>query len=197
MEASYPSGYGMTALIGYSVERLKTVLARHNAIHPPLYLANINTATQLVIAGQADSMKALVEHLSMNGLQKARLLQVAVPSHCELLNEVSNELKELINTMVLKEPSIPYASNSTGRLLRTSEDVRRDLWVNISTTVQWYDALSLIYEHGARVFMEMSPAGVLAKITDSIFPDIHTIRVNESRIDQAAFLWNEYQNKNI
>jgi malonate decarboxylase epsilon subunit len=197
MEATFPAGYGMTALIGYSVERLKPALDSHNSIHPPLYLANINTASQLVIAGRKDSMKILVDNLSLKGLQKARVLQVAVPSHCVLLKDVSMELKDLISGMTLKEPATPYASNATGRLLRTADDIRKDLWINISTTVLWYDAVSLIYEHGARLFLEMTPAGVLAKIIDSSFQDVHTIRLNEARIDQTVFLWNEYQNKNI
>jgi malonate decarboxylase epsilon subunit len=197
MDAHFATGYGMTALLGYSVEKLKSALAAHNDLYPPVYLANINTASQLVIAGRIDSMKILVEHLSMTGLQKATLLKVAVPSHCPLLNDVSIQLKELLSEMTLKEPAMPYASNSTGRLLRKAEDIRNDLWINISTTVQWYDAISLIYEYGGRIFMEMSPSGVLSKITDSLFPDVHTINVNESRIDQAAFLWNEYRNKNI
>src|SRR5204862_6905042 len=102
-----------------------------------VYAAKSNSICQWVIAGRIDSMKILVEYLSMTGLQKATLLKVAVPSHCPLLNDIAIHLKELLSGMTLKEPAMPYASNSTGRLLRKAEDIRNDLWINISTTVQW------------------------------------------------------------
>jgi len=197
MDAAYPEGYGMTAILGFSVERLTNALAEHNLRYSPVYLANINAADQMVVAGKTDSMKVLVEKLSMNGLQKAKLLKVAVPSHCELLSSVSLELKALLESMDLNEPTIPYIADSTGRLLHAADDIRRDLWINISTTVKWYDAVTLVYERGARIFLEMSPAGVLMKIADESFPEAHTIGVNESHMDQAVILWNAYLNKNI
>jgi malonate decarboxylase epsilon subunit len=197
MNVAFPQGYGMTALLGYSAARLKPYLESHNRQHPPIYLANINAADQLVIAGMTDSMKILVETLKRNGLQKAKVLRVAVPSHCELLSSVSQELKALLNGMPLQEPVIPYVSNATGRLLRTAAGIAGDLWLNISTTVQWYDATTLVYERGTRMFLEMAPAGVLSKIAGASFPEAEVIGVVESRTEQAALLWNEYFNKNL
>jgi malonate decarboxylase epsilon subunit len=197
MNTAFPEGYGMTALLGFSVERLISALTAHNLRYPPVYLANINAADQLVVSGRNDSMQSLVTTLSRNGLQKAKLLRVAVPSHCELLSTVSVELKKMLDDMTLNEPVIPYVADSTGRLLLTADDIRRDLWINISTTVKWYDAVTLIYERGARILIEMSPSGVLTKIAEASFPEAHTIGASETHMDQAVILWNAYLNNNI
>ena len=127
--------------------------------------------------------------------RKTKLLDIAVPSHCELLSNVSKSLKDELSGMQLNDPAIPYAANTTGRLLKSAASVQQDLWASVSLTVRWYDATSLIYECGGRIFIEMVPAGVLSKIAGSTFPDAEIIAFSFSQIDQAYLLWNDFKNK--
>jgi malonate decarboxylase epsilon subunit len=193
MEEAFPQDYGMAALVGFTQSRLKPFLEAHNAQYPPVFLANINAADQLVLSGRTDSLKVLIEELSRAGIQKTKILNVTVPSHCELLASASAALKEQMESMQFCEPAIPYASNSTGRLLKTAEAIRKDLWLSLSVMVKWYDAITLIYESGARIFIEMNPPGVLEKIAASTFPDAKALSANESQIESFGLLWNHYQ----
>lgn len=197
MQDAFPIDYGMTALIGFSENRLKPYLVRHNANHSTVYLANINAADQLIIAGRVDSMEILTGVLKRDGIQKIKRLKMPVPSHCELLVSVSEALKQALEPMQLNQPAIPYASNSTGRLLKTVDAIKNDLWSSVSSTVKWYDATSLIYEYGARIFIEMQPAGVLTKIAESTFPDIKAIAFNGDDIDRVYQLWNDFNTSKI
>ena len=56
MENSFPDSYGMAALVGFTQSRLKPYLENHNAVHSPIFLANINAADQMVVAGRTDSI---------------------------------------------------------------------------------------------------------------------------------------------
>jgi malonate decarboxylase epsilon subunit len=196
MESAYPANYGMAALVGFTANRLKPYLEHHNSSHATVYLSNINAADQLVIAGELSSIALLIEDLQKAGIQKAKILDVKVPSHCELMNGVSEALKLQLEGMDLKAPVIPVASNTTGRLLKTADVVSKDLWQSVSSPVKWYDATTLIYEQGARVFIEMAPSGVLAKIAETTFPEARILSVNESQINQLAILWNNYRQEN-
>lgn len=193
MEEAFPTGYGMAALVGFTQSRLAPYLEKHNQNQPTVYLSNINAADQLVVAGKTSSIEVLMEELQKSGIQKTKMLDVKVPSHCPLMSGVSDALKEQVESIGLKKPAIPYASNTTGRLLNDAEMIGRDLWQSISSPVKWDDATTLIYEKGARLFIEMEPSGVLAKIAASTFPDAETLTVNEGRADQLAAVWNKYQ----
>jgi malonate decarboxylase epsilon subunit len=193
MESAYPANYGMAALVGFTPGRLMAYLEFHNSRHSTVYLSNINAADQLVVAGELSSIAFLIQTLQKAGIQKAKILDVKVPSHCELMANVSEALRLQLSEMDLKEPVIPVASNTTGRLLKTAEAVGKDLWLSISSPVKWYDATTLIYEQGARIFIEMAPAGVLAKIAETTFPEAKVLSVNESQINQLAILWNNYR----
>src|SRR5476651_740436 len=144
MENAFPDDYGMAALVGFTQSRLKPYLENHNAGHSPVFFANINAADQMVVAGRIGSMELMMQELRKAGIQKAKLLNVSVPSHCELLAGVSEALRQLMEPFPFNEPSIPYASNSTGRLLKTAEAIRKDLWLSVSATVKWFDATTLI-----------------------------------------------------
>ena len=193
MELAFPAGYGMAALVGFSLNRLKPFLDDHNNMYSTVYISNINAADQLVVSGEISSIKLLIESLQRAGIQKAKILDVKVPSHCPLLNSVSDSLNQQIGAMEMKNPIIPFASNTSGRLLKTGEAVGQDLAQSLSATVKWDDATTLLYEKGTRIFIEMAPSGVLAKIAASTFSEAGILMVDESRINQLFLQWNNYK----
>ncbi|MCZ4225101.1 ACP S-malonyltransferase [Pedobacter rhodius] len=197
MEQAFPSGYGMAALLGFTQNRLLPYLEIHNKKHAAVYLSNINAKDQLVVSGELNSLTALIGELQKAGIQKTKILDVSVPSHCRLLSGISDVLKKQLGEMELKAPLIPFASNTTGRLLKTAEAISADLSASISSPVQWYDATTLIYEMGARIFVEMEPSGVLSKIATATFPEAKVISANEDQLSQLVDLWKIYQEAHV
>lgn len=193
MEQAYPKGYGMAAVVGFSAARLQSYIQEHNAAHTTVYLSNINTADQQVMAGAVESLNILIQTLQKSGVRKAQLLNMSVPSHCPLLAGVAAALAAQIAPLTLLEPRIPYASNDTGRLLKTAEAIGTDLWKSVAATVRWYDATTLLFELGARIFIEVAPSGVLAKMAISTFQEAKVLALEETNIDAIAWLWNNYQ----
>jgi len=195
MQEAYPENYGMAAMVGFTETRLKKYIDEHHKSHTPVYLSNLNAVDQQVVAGEKDSLEILIQSLQKAGISKAKLLNMSVPSHCTLLDAVSAALKEQIDKLDLKEPSIPCISNHSGRLLRTAEAIRNDLYISVARTVKWYDGTTLLYELGARCFVEMEPSGVLSKIAEATFPNAMVIGVEENGTSKAAWLWHNYQNE--
>ena len=75
MQEAFPINYGMIALVGFSETRLKPYIVRHNLAHSPIYLANVNAADQLVVAGRKDSIAILEETLKKGGIQKNEIVR--------------------------------------------------------------------------------------------------------------------------
>jgi len=194
MQNAYPQGYGMAALVGLSLPVLNNEICVHNENQSTIYLANINTADQQVIAGRLDSIQRFIETLKQNtSIRKAKVLNMSVPSHCVLLKDVSEVLKEQIGKLILGEPVFGYASNHSGRLLKTSDAIREDLWKSVACTVQWHDATTLLYELGTRIFIETNPSGILSKMAESAFPDADVLAVQEVGTGPVSWLWKSFQ----
>jgi len=194
MQNAYPKGYGMAALVGLSLSVLNKIISVHNERQSTIYLANINTADQQVIAGRLDSIHLFIESVKQNtSIRKARILNMSVPSHCELLEDVSKALKAKLDELTLHEPAFGYASNHTGRLLKTSDAIRQDLWKSVAYTVQWQDATTLLYELGSRIFIETNPSGVLSKMAESAFADADVLAIQEVGAGPVSWLWKSFQ----
>jgi malonate decarboxylase epsilon subunit len=189
MQEAYPAGYGMAALVGFTEARLTGYLSEHNRTHSRVYLANLNAIDQQVVAGQKDSLKILISRLQNAGLRKARLLNFSVPSHCELLKDVSAALQREMKLLPFKEPNAPYLSNHAARLVKTADKVRMDLWMSVAMPVKWYEGIHLLYESGARTYIEMEPSGVLTKIIHSSLPDVRALSMEKDNLESVLWLW--------
>src|SRR5205085_2014393 len=117
----------------------------------PVYLANINAPTQLVIAG-ADAAMASVAALALaHGANAAKPIAITVPSHCELLDQPAAALAELAAAVKPGRPRLRYYSASLGRALFDPARIVADLATNMATRVRWHETSVLAGEHGVRL----------------------------------------------
>jgi malonate decarboxylase epsilon subunit len=74
MEQAYPHGYGLTAIMGLTRDRVEALL-----IAGETYIANLNADTQIVIAGTDEAMARVAQKALAIGATKAQRLAVSVP----------------------------------------------------------------------------------------------------------------------
>nr|WP_024306334.1 malonate decarboxylase subunit epsilon [Pseudomonas sp. P818] len=180
MQRAYPEGYGMTAILGLdqgSVERLLV------DAEGPVYLANINAETQLVIAGSDAAMATVAERARALGAGAAKRLAMSVPSHCELLDEPARALAAAFARIELRAPQVRYLSSSSARLIRDPEALRDDLAYNMSRVVDWQATLVNAYERGVRLHLELPPGSVLTGLARRVFESGQAIAFAGARLD--------------
>jgi malonate decarboxylase epsilon subunit len=189
MEAAYPSGYGMTAILGLEQSALEPLIAQVHRGASPVYLANVNAPTQLVIAGVDAAMHRVAALALANGATAARPIAIGVPSHCELLDEPAAALAEIAAKVPASRPRMRYYSASLARALLDPARIVGDLATNMATRVRWHEASVLAGEHGVRVAVEMPPGSVLTRIsTIASLPDGIAVAVADTRIDTVVEL---------
>ncbi|MBS6058721.1 MULTISPECIES: malonate decarboxylase subunit epsilon [Mixta] len=154
MEQAYPSGYGLTAITGLSQSDIEPLLG-------DCYLANINAAQQMVIAGSEEAMQQAAQRAAAHGAQKVHRLAVSVPSHCALLNEQARRLAQAFADVTLTRPRYAYLSGSTARQLWQPEQIADDLAMNMARTVRWHEAMEAANERDVGLALEMPPGAVL------------------------------------
>jgi len=188
MEKMYPHGYGMAVILGLDEKQLSDLVAKVTSPESPVFLANLNTPRQIVVSGAEAALERLMEKARLAGAGRTQRLNVAVPSHCGLLQPVADELDRAMAGAPLRNPKYVYVGNLGGRPLRDSASVRRELVGNVAHAVRWHDATTLMFELGARLFVELPPGRVLAKLAAASFPEARAIACAESRMDFIAQL---------
>jgi len=188
MEAAFPSGYGMTAVLGLELSALQALVTEVHATDSPVYIANVNAPTQLVIAG-ADAAMARVASLAQSrGAHGIRPVAIKAPSHCPLLEAAAAALALEVAAVPMSAPRLHLFSASLGRELRAPARIAEDLAHNMARPVLWHDATTLAHERGVRLSIEMPPGNVLTKLATAAFPGAICVAASDSRIDTLALL---------
>ena len=187
METAYPRGYSLSAIAGlteHEIEKLADAQARDAAAR--VYVGNVNAPRQIVVAGSDAALDAFNERALAAGARKATRLAVSVPSHCELLAAAADALTDYARSVPFRAPSSGYIGNRGGRALYTADAVRDDLATNMRYTVRWFDALTVMIEMGAKVFVEAPPGQVLTDIVREQYPDIAAIAASTLPFERLA-----------
>ena len=188
MEAAFPSGYGMTAILGLELSTLSALVAEVHTKDSPVYIANVNAPTQLVVAGAAGAMARVAVRAQSLGAHGIKPIAINVPSHCALLVAPAAALAVEFAAVPMTAPRLQLFSASLGRELRDPVRIADDLAHNMARPVLWHDTTTLAHERGMRLSIEMPPANVLTKLATVAFPDAICVAAADNRTDTLAVL---------
>ena len=164
MAEAFPEGYGMVAVEGLTGRTVEALAADSRAQGREVYLANVNSRTQTVLAGEDGALEGAAADALEAGARRTERLDVAVPSHCPLLSGVSEELSLALGEIEVEDPGPVYVANRSARAARTGAEVREDLAKGVMSPVLWDDATSLVAELGCPLFVEVLPGRVLGRL---------------------------------
>ena len=188
MEQAYPAGFGMTAIQGLQRAALEALIAAVHSAGTPVYLANLNAPTQLVISGSLAALERVSALALQHGASRAQRLAVRVPSHCALFDEAAQIMQSEIASVPARRPGPIYLSASRARTLYAPEKIMQDLAGNMAAQVHWFETLRLAWERGARLAVEMPGGTVLANLTNSQWSDGLALSCDNSGLDTLLVL---------
>jgi malonate decarboxylase epsilon subunit len=186
MAEAVPQGHGMSAILGLSERDARALIARVTA-RAPLYLASVNGPSEVVVSGADAALELAAAEANAAGAG-VRRLRLTIPSHCPLMQGVSERLRAAMRGVAVQPPRVPYVSNTRARVARTAEEVAEDLVQNVSHTVRWHDSVTLLYELGCRLFVETPPGSVLSNLVKDSFPEARALALEDTPVASVAAL---------
>lgn len=176
MEDMFPSGFGLAAIVGLDEGQVDDLVAASTTPEHPVFLGNLNAPRQIVVAGSVVGMDRLIARaLLAPGCTKAERLQVAIPSHCALLEGVAARLVAAMRDLAPQPIRIRYLTNRGARPTRDFDRIRDDIATNIAFPVRWHDATEILVGMGVSLFVEPNPGRVLSNLTAAAFPEIRSL----------------------
>jgi malonate decarboxylase epsilon subunit len=188
MERAYPYGYGLAAVVGLGERTVAAIVEEIERSGTPVYLANLNAATQFVLAGSDAGLELALERARAAGARTAERMAVAVPSHCRLLGTVGDALAVALRPVPLAPPRLAYVTNRRARVTFDPEEIREDLSRNVQYPVRFGDAIAVMYETGARLFVEVPPGRSLTGLAEAAFPEARALAAEETTLQTISLL---------
>jgi len=173
MEDACPEGTGgMVALMGPDPQKVEDAcrsVSRGDYIASP---ANLNSPDQLVLSGNVEALKEVVERLKGDGYKKAVFLKVSGPFHSTLMRPAAEKLKAELGRVVFSPMKVQVISNVDAVPNDDSEKEQDLLFRQMFSPVQWESCVRNMASQGIDIFLEVGPSKVLTNLTRRIIPDI-------------------------
>ncbi|WP_336954123.1 malonate decarboxylase subunit epsilon [Acinetobacter sp. AS167] len=182
MQDAYPTGYGMMALIGADKASVSEWVKEVQQDQQDVFVANINSVNQIVISGVDIAMQHVADIARQKGVLSKKL-NVAVPSHCELLKNQAEALDAEVKKISTGSPKIRYLSGTTARLLVHQDQIIDDITFNMSRMIDWESTVQSAWERGVRLQIEAWPGTVLTGLAKKIFTDGTVMSFQGTRLD--------------
>nr|ABB80392.1 nonribosomal peptide synthetase - polyketide synthase hybrid [Lysobacter lactamgenus] len=134
-----------------------------------LSIAAVNEKDTCVVSGPPEAVAALREQLTDEQLD-SRELDTSHAFHSAMMEPMLDAWREVLKTVSLHAPTIPYASNLSGALATADQATDPEYWVrHLRGTVRFADGLDALLAPGAAlkpecVLIEVGPGQVLSSL---------------------------------
>jgi [acyl-carrier-protein] S-malonyltransferase len=161
MQQAVPVGTGaMAAILGLDIRTVEDGCndAAQGQVCSP---ANINSPSQVVIAGSSEAVDRACEILKTKGAKRAIRLNVSAPFHCALMMPAQDRLSGDLSAVDYSEFDFPVVHN-VDAVENTDLSVVADKLIRqVSSPVRWLQTLETISAAGVTKFVEIGPGKVL------------------------------------
>lgn len=186
MQEAVPVGVGaMAAILGLPIETVEVACAEaaEGEVCSP---ANINSPSQIVIAGNTDAVDRAIELLKERGAKRAIKLNVSAPFHCALMLPAQERLAADLANINFSDLRFPIIENVSGEANAKSERVCKALTEQVSSPVRWAESVENLINEGVETFVEVGAGKVLSGLVRQISRDVRCLNVeNFDSLKQA------------
>ena len=180
MQEAVPVGTGaMAAILGLDLPAIEKVCVEvsDSGICSP---ANINSSSQIVIAGDAAAIDRAIEMLKERGAKRAIKLNVSAPFHCALMFPAQEKLEKDLREINFNDLNYPVFENISAESNITGERARAALTEQVSSPVRWAETVENLISQGVETFVEVGAGKVLSGLVRQIDRDVRCLNVENT-----------------
>lgn len=159
MQEAVPVGLGaMAAVLAMDGAAIEKVISEIEGVQ----IANYNCPGQIVISGKKEAVETACEKLKEAGAKRTIMLNVSGPFHSRMLTEAGEKLGEVLESVSIHTPQIPYVANVTAEYVTDQAEIKPLLMKQVSSSVRWQQSVETMLKDGVDTFIEIGPGKTLA-----------------------------------
>jgi len=157
------SSVQMLAVIGMPFTEIKAVVDELNEEFGGLYIANMNSSLQTVLAGSKEAVKAFNRRAKEGGYKKGIPLKVEGPFHSPLMAPIQESFEDILDETQFHKAEVPVISNTTLQE-HQMDSVKESLVRHLTEPVHWKQTIDLFKAEGVTHIIQIGPGKTLANL---------------------------------
>ena len=177
MQSAVPLGEGgMLAVLGIETDEVKKIMSE-NSKTIKCYIANDNSKGQIILSGKNDELNKFSLLLKEKKIKNIKL-PVSAPFHCELMNNATLKMKNIINQENFNDPIYKVVSNVTAEEYKNTDEIKKLLIQQIESPVRWRESIEYMISNGTSTFVEIGPGKVLSSLIKRINRGVKVLNID-------------------
>jgi [acyl-carrier-protein] S-malonyltransferase len=186
MQEAVPVGQGaMAAILGLDLSAIDAACEEAGQ-GQVCSAANINSPTQVVIAGDAAAVDRAIELMKARGAKRALRLNVSAPFHCPLMKPAQERLAEYLQQIAFTDLATPVVTNVDAKPIASGDEARNSLIRQVARPVRWFESVEFLINQGVQTFIEVGPGKVLSGLVRQIDRSVRCVNVEDEDSLRAA-----------
>jgi [acyl-carrier-protein] S-malonyltransferase len=186
MQEAVPVGSGaMAAILGADLDVVKAA-CEEAADGQVCSAANINSRSQVVIAGDAAAIDRAIDKLKEKGAKRALKLNVSAPFHCSLMSPAQERLATDLQNVQFETATVPVVTNVDAEAKTDGGELRESLVRQVSQPVRWLESVEFLINQGVQTLIEIGPGKVLSGLVRQIDRNIRCVNIEDEGTLRAA-----------
>jgi acyl transferase domain-containing protein len=168
---------GCILVVRETAEKIDKILKARN-IHD-VWIANYNTASQIVISGLREAIQVCRSIFSKEKIVN-QLIPISAAPHCPLAGDVARKFEAFLKKDIyFRGADCDVYSYIFGRKVKNDPDLfQRVLRIHIEKPVRFKSQIENMYADGIRIFVEVGPSDILTRFVEHILDGKPHIAVN-------------------
>lgn len=152
----------MVAVMGSSQSALQQLIDEAH-LSESVFLANINSSQQIIVAGTGASIEQFTQLAKAQGIKKILPLKVEGPFHSPLMAPVCEPFGEVLAEVDVQKGQIPVVSNTTLDV-HTADTLKEKLVQHLVAPVQWQQTIDFFVKEGVTHLIQIGPGQTLVQL---------------------------------
>lgn len=182
-DAARAAPSAMAALVGADLGQAEAVCSKRRDDGGSLWVANVNSPSQIVVAGGTADIEWLTVNAGDLGIRRAIPLKVAGAFHSPFMEPAAAALESALGGMTFVEPMFSVYANTTAQPMI---DVREQLAQQLTSPVLFSETLQALSSDGVEVFVHIGPGDVTAGLVKRTVPGADVLVVSSLHDIPAA-----------
>lgn len=157
------SDLGMEVVLAMPLEKIKETIAEVNHLKEELYLANLNSTQQVILAGTKDSIARFKKIAKEKGYRKMMPLKVEGPFHSPYMSAVCLPYEKMLDEITFSKGNVPVISNTTAEIHQIAE-IKEKLVSHLVEPVRWQKTIQAMNDEGIDKVIQIGPGKTLANL---------------------------------
>ncbi len=155
-------------------------------------VANYNSPQQIVISGSVKGVSSAMNLANQRGAQRVIELPVSGAFHSPLMRSAVEKFGKKLDGAEFTMSKISVYQNVTGKSAGNKQQIKKNLYDQLTHTVKWVKTIENMIKDGAERFVEVGAGKVLSGLLRRINRDVKSVKCGT--VDQLYKLVQESKN---